>query len=471
MRLLAVGIATALTYALWVAWVPLIPGNLYIPLLDLGKITGYTPQAAALYLALVVALYALYTLGYRNARQASLKMSLALAAIFCAALLFAYPATAVDVFSYVADGRLLVDHSVNPFVSSPNQYPTDPIVRYLAYPGEPSQYGPLWALVSGGIALLARGDLLVEVVLYKLVGALAHLASGVLVYHIALRLAHSEQRARASALLFLWNPLLLWEMVGNAHNDGLMMLGGLAAAWLLVTNRDILVLPALVAGALVKLPVIAVWPLFFITLFRRKPAAAIEGALMAGVLAIGVYRPFWVGPETLTALGRSELFTASFGSVVRLGLAPVTGVEQATFVARTLSMTVFAVAAVLALLVSARAHACATVLQLGYATLLTAVLFGTTWFQAWYVVWPFAFAAPVPDRRRHWEVALLSLGGLLQYFVFIYLWVMGMWPLYENIGVQAAAYAALVGPLLLGSLAYARFHAMREPDEQTCRPS
>ena len=47
-------------------------------------------------------------------------------------------------------------------------------------------------------------------------------------------------------------------------------------------------------------------------------------------------------------------------------------------------------------------------------------------------------------------LALLSLGGLLQYFVFIYLWVIGVFPPYESLELQAAAYACIVGPLLLG---------------------
>ena len=50
MALLAVGIATAFLYASWALWVPLLPDNLYTPLLDLGKITGYRWPAALLYL-------------------------------------------------------------------------------------------------------------------------------------------------------------------------------------------------------------------------------------------------------------------------------------------------------------------------------------------------------------------------------------------------------------------------------------
>jgi hypothetical protein len=87
-----------------------------------------------------------------------------------------------------------------------------------------------------------------------------------------------------------------------------------------------------------------------------------------------------------------------------------------------------------------------------YVLLLGALLLLTTWFQAWYVVWPLALGAALPEPRRHLEVALLSLGGLLQYFVFIYLWVMGLFPPVENLGVQAFAYLAVIGPLALALL-------------------
>ena len=41
MAFVAVGLATALCYVALVLWAPLLPTNLYMPLLDLGKITGY----------------------------------------------------------------------------------------------------------------------------------------------------------------------------------------------------------------------------------------------------------------------------------------------------------------------------------------------------------------------------------------------------------------------------------------------
>jgi hypothetical protein len=449
---LAVTAGTAVVFALWVAWVPLLPQNLFIPLLDLGKLTGYRWQSAVLYLLIVFTLYALYAVGYQLVcrGKASLPAIFAAGSLFCVELVWAYPATAADVFAYVADGRLLAVHHANPFVVAPIDFPGDSIIPYLAFPDEPSQYGPVWVLLSGAISTVAHADLLTEVLAYKATAALAQICGAMLIYAIAVRIGADTWRARASAYLYLCNPMLLWEMVGNAHNDGLMMCFGLAAVWLFVACRDRLVLLALAVGALVKVPVAVIGPALWIGVWRHARARVIEAALLGLVLAVLVYRPFWEGLQTLTALGRSDLFTASLGSVLRLSLEPRLGLAEATTAARFVSLAAFSTVAVAAVWIAARAQSDRDVLRAAYLTLLGALLLATTWFQAWYVVWPFGLGAALAEPRRHLEVALLSLGGLLQYFVFIYLWVIRVFPEGENLGVQAAAYLAIIGPLLIG---------------------
>jgi hypothetical protein len=452
MMFLAVVVGTAVVYAVWVVWVPLLPDNLYTPLLDLGKITGYRWPSALLYLLIVLGLYTLYAVGYwliRRDARISLKAIFVAATLFCLELVWAYPATAVDVFGYIAHGRLLALHNVNPFTFAPNAFPGDAILPFLAFPDEPSQYGPVWVVLGSAFASLAQGALLEEVVLYKGVAALAHLCGAGLIYLTARQLTRDSTVARASAYLYLWNPMLLWEMVANAHNDGVMMLFGLGAVWLFVAGYDLLVLVTLAAGVLVKVPVAVIAPMLFVGILRRSRRKAIESALLAVALVVAVYRPFWQGPQTLTVLQRTDLFTASLGSVLRLVLLPSLGLTEATTVARMFSLSAFAVVAALAFVLAIRSRTDSELLTSAYATLLAALLLGTTWFQAWYVVWPFALGAALGESRRHLEVALLSLGGLLQYLVFIYLWVMGLFPPTENIGVQAAAYTAIIGPLVL----------------------
>jgi hypothetical protein len=459
MLFVAVALATALMYAGWVAWVPLLPANLARPALDLGQVTGYTWPSATGVLVIILALFALYAAGYRavTARssetaggQRSLETAwvFVAAAVFSAELMLAYPATAADVFAYVAAGQLLALHHVNPLVVPPIAFPADAIVPFLVYPNEPSQYGPLWAALSGAIAFLTGTDLPRELLSYKLVAVVAHLASGAVIYQIAVRLTGSAVRARASAYLFLWNPLLQWEMAGNAHNDGLMLLFGLLGIWLFVTGRDLLALACVCLGALIKVPIALIGPVIFVGVLRRGWVRALEGAVIGLLLAALVYRPLWAGPQSLVALLRADLFTASLGAVLRLALAPAFGLDEASSLARTASLTGFSVIAVMSVVFALAAETDTERVRPAYWTLLAAVLLLTTWFQAWYVVWPFGVGAALGEARRHLEVAALSLGGLLQYFVFIYLWQM-VFPHPETLGLQLTAYVALVGPLAL----------------------
>ena len=134
------------------------------PLLDLGKITGYTWSSALVFLLLVVALYALYGIGYWLVARGKGRLALifAVGSFFCAELIWAYPATAVDVFGYIAHGRLLVLHEVNPFIVPPAEFPGDAMVRYLAFPGEPSQYGPIWVLETAPLGEKFAGTPIAE---------------------------------------------------------------------------------------------------------------------------------------------------------------------------------------------------------------------------------------------------------------------------------------------------------------------
>lgn len=448
-----ISLGAVVLYVDWAMWVPLLPRNLYEPLLDLGKITDYSWLSALHFLLLVIGLYLLYALGYRQVRAGRARAWLVFVsgALCGLVMVWSYPATAADVFGYIAHGRLLAFHNANPFVVPPSAFARDPIMAYLAFPDEPSQYGPVWVYLGAGIALAARGDLLVEVVLYKALGLLVHLAGGGLVFLVARRLGAERRQALGGAYLFVCNPLLIWEMIGNAHNDGLMLLGGLVAIWLLARGADRLVLPAVAAGALVKLPIAAIAPVLLLVTWRRGRVAAVQGMLLAVALLVVCYWPVWHGLSTLTPLGRSNLFTTSPGSVLREVLQPLTGAVLAAEVARALAYGAFAAVLLIILRRAWRTTSAREAAGLAYATVMAALLVAITWFQAWYLVWPFGLGAVLTSPARSREVVLLSLGGLLQYLVFIYLWVMNVVPDRSMI-VQSVGYAALIAPLAVGSL-------------------
>src|SRR5262249_50628695 len=87
-----------------------------------------------------------------------------------------------------------------------------------------SVYGPIWLLLSSGLALIAEalgGSLAVYVALFKLLGVVAHLLNVALVWLILGRLAPAARLL--GTLFYAWSPLCLLEFAASAHNDALML--------------------------------------------------------------------------------------------------------------------------------------------------------------------------------------------------------------------------------------------------------
>jgi MYXO-CTERM domain-containing protein len=455
LALLALGLGSLLLFLLFVAWVPLLPGNLYTPLVNLGSLTHPTWQSAVRFLFLLVGLFALYALGYRLVAQgaAGVRTVFVLAGACSLVLLLAYPATAADVFGYAAQGRQLAFAGANPFQVSPSGVASNArvasILPFLAFRHEPSQYGPLWTILEADLAHLAGGHLLAEILLFKGLAVAAHLGGAALVLAIGRRLTPSREQALAGAYLYACNPLLLWESAANAHNDGAMALGVLAAVWLLARRRHTLVLPALALGALIKLSALAIAPLLVIVLWRRDRRATAIGLALALGLVVVFYRPFWFGPGTLTALGRDDLFTTSFAASLLRIVQPKVGPAIAPGLALLTSLTLLAL---LYVPLIRRALWTRTTLQaigLCYLAMLAFMLFGLTWFQPWYATWVIALGACLPTPARRREAMLFGLGTMAVYLVFHYLWNLTVLAGQHDL-LRHLAFLLVVGPFGVG---------------------
>ena len=219
-------------------------------------------------------------------------------------------------------------------------------------------------------------------------------------------------------------------------------------------------------GALVKVPVVADGAVAVPGRLAAQPGRRHRGLLLALLLAAIVYRPFWAGLDTLTALRRTDLFTASLGSVLRLALAPALGLADRGDWSRS---SRWAASRWSCWRRCVRAWPSARdVVRLAYVTLLGGLPAGDHLVSG--VVPGLAVGARrrAAARRRHLEVALLSLGGLLQYFVFIYLWVIGVFPPEESLALQFSAFVGIVGPAVLAVVVWR--YALRDTlAEETVR--
>ncbi len=423
------------------------------PLLDLAKINHYTASAANEWGFTWIVLFACYYLSFRIMpsaegvsrafRRGALALICGWAALFSIDLIFMYPVGAADLFDQIFRARLTARYGLNPFTTLPASIQGDPFQQYVAWRGDPSPYGPMWEVLAAGAGWLAGNSLWNNLIIFKLLVAAAYGVSVALTYGI-LRTLRPDWALKGT-LFFAWNPLVLFEVAGNGHNDAVVVMFLLAAVYLLVLAKQRAVLPALMAGVLTKFVPFVLVPPAVSSIWRdracgrRSSFEAFSSLLVGGVLALGLavvlYAPFWEGPQSIGALGRQGLFTASIPRVIVDALMDESGMSQATaqaIVRNAAAILVGLVSFWLALRIYLRGNArtvserqtlVSDTLSAFYEIIFVYLALATLWFQPWYLMWLVALTAPTARLTNVNRTVLFCIGGIANYFVWDFIWL------------------------------------------------
>jgi hypothetical protein len=442
--LASIASASALIY--WLAFSQ--PYNLlalhHRPLLDLYKISRNAPDAQWKLLAAFVALAALYWLGWRLARtmqgQVAWAIIIAGALVSGFILLFLYPFDAADIFDNIMHGRILGVYGQNPFVVTARQFNIDPFYYYVGWKNYASAYGPMWETLAGVVARLAGDGRLPNVFAFKLLNGLFFFTSLGLVVVILKQIA--PERMLAGAVLFAWNPILLYETFGMGHNDIALVVWILAAAWAMTHRRYTLAVLALIIGALFKfIPLLLLPPALLITFyalpnFRSRLRFAALTGLAALALIVLAYAPFWMGADPLGLTRRNALLTTSLPAMLYAALTPALGERAMTVVNVTAGLATLAFAVWQAwrvALPSPERRPLAVgggaggegFIQASFNILMFYLLVACPWFQSWYAIWPLALAALLPPGHLARLGALFGFAVLSKPLLFgpMFLWI------------------------------------------------
>jgi len=466
-----------------------------LPLLDLAKINGHTPQSANAWAFTWIVLFVCYYLAFRlcpsfkNVSRAFRWIALALvigwALIFSIQMVFMYPVGAADLFDQIFRARITHHYGLNTFTTIPNSIYGDTFLRYVAWRDEGSPYGPLWELASAGTGSLAGDSLWWNLILFKALVIVPYAASIALTYGI-LRTLKPEWALRGT-LFFAWNPLVIFEIAGNGHNDAFVVMFLLAALYFFVRARNLAVIPALMAGALTKFVPILLVPVAAAAIWRDRASARrdddieyeqvrkstpsylepLRALWIGGIVAIGMavvlYAPFWEGPQTVGALNRQSLFTASLPKVLADWLTFDLGVNiaDAQDLVRKAALALVGLVVValsLRLLLGRNVYTLedrhelvGRTLRSFYEIIFVYLAFATLWFQPWYLMWLIALTAPIASFTYAHRTLLFCIGGILNYFVWDYLW---LWNHAPNREIQVTS-ALVVYTLPLAYTLYA----------------
>lgn len=256
---------------------------------------------ATAFVCYVLGAWALGTDGRVRSSRAALVLVLGVALAARIALLPSLPTLSTDAYRYVWDARV-ARAGLDPYAYAPSApelgplrderiYPrlNHPSWRTVYPPGAQAFFRAVYALapdsVRGMKAAIALAELAALALLLRLLGALG-LPSSRLV-------------------LYAWNPLVLVEVWGSGHLDGLVLPATVGAALAAVAGRPVLVALLLGAGTLVKLYPAVLFPMLTM-IAARNPARHMGRAAFAfaGIIAIGYAPLAGLGAEALGSLPR-----------------------------------------------------------------------------------------------------------------------------------------------------------------------
>jgi len=350
----------------------------------------------------------IYLLAYRLARKmyqnrAAWVLVLGGSLVFGLVFLYMFPFDAADIFDYIIHGRMTAVYGVNPYLHAPNEFLHDSFYPYVAWKFERSPYGPVWELLAGLASRVAGDGIIQNVWAYKLIPGLFYFGAVLIVARILRQTAPKD--ALAGTLLLAWNPVALYETWGNGHNDMVMVFFVVAAAWAVQRRRYTLAALALTAGTLVKFIPVLLFPLLGVValrglILRHAPSGSlgrgfwkqvarfifITSLSVLALVAI-LYAPFWQGPEVVTVIQRTNLYTSSVPAALFNSIKPEMGKEEASSLVSKVALMVTLLYALLQASQAWKREGMTAFTEAAFNILAFYLLVTILWFQQWYTLW------------------------------------------------------------------------------------
>lgn len=427
--LIIVGVVTEVIYLVFFALRFFLP-NSYSTLTDLGGWTNHQPAAFAVFVGSILVQFGLYWLAFSLTRNGNsrylLPIAIGFGVVFSITMIFMYPVTATDIYGYIVRTRILTVYGANPFITVPAAFPQDPFSHYVGgWKDWPTPYGPLFILLGTIPSLLGGHNLMLNMLFFKTLALVSHFGGIALIFLITRRL--SSGATAASVLFYAWNPLVLFEALGNGHNDATMMFFVLLAFYLALSDRHEAAVMALTASILVKyitlllLPILVLYALNRCGEWRSRFLFLTRSVTAAGLIAILIYSPFWQGYSTLQGLlGQANIFISSLPTVILLLLQNRFDPATSVTVVKGLTGVVFAVIYICRLRSLNRRFE--RHVAVGAEILFAYLVIACAQFESWYVIWPVTLVGLVAHDRLREQVIALCIGSLLSVALFAYVW-------------------------------------------------
>lgn len=246
-------------------------------------------------------------------RQFSLKKGLLIALLLRLVLILSIPVLSDDFYRYFFDGQLL-KFGLNPFLSTPNEisnslgFGSKPYWDYLYdnmnSPFYFSIYPPIHQFFFF-IASLSGENLLFNIILLRIFIIGFDFLNNYLLYRILIL----AKQPISKIWFYAFNPLIILELTGNLHFEGIVLTGILASIFFWIKKKPVLSAFGLSWAIGIKLTPLILGPLF---LFSWKKDKALLFFLFSGILIVFFLSPLLISGGIQKLWQSIRLFQSSF---------------------------------------------------------------------------------------------------------------------------------------------------------------
>lgn len=265
--------------------------------------------------------FGIYVWFCKNSNSNNLIFFIGLGVIFRLLFLFSVPALSDDYFRFIWDGQLIAQ-GLNPFDLKPTEVLIDfpnkaTLLAEMNSPDYYTVYPPVAQVVYFLSAKLSPDSILGSVVVMRSIIILAELGI-ILLLPKLLRLLKLNAN---HALWYILNPLVIVELSGNLHFEGIMIFFFLLAAYLLILQQSKLSAVAWALAAGTKLIPIFFLPIVLRTIPFKK---ALVFYLVFGFSFLALWLPLYNSEliphflESIQLYSETFEFNASIYYLIRL---------------------------------------------------------------------------------------------------------------------------------------------------------
>ena len=254
------------------------------------------------------------------------KFLLIIGILFRLVFLMAEPNLSQDFYRFLWDGEL-IKNGINPYLYTPDQIMeqghvtfanmkelregmTDLNARHY------SNYPPVNQVLFALASVLGGGSILGSTIAMRLIIILADLGA----LYFGRKLLQQLNKANNLAFWYFLNPLVIIELTGNLHFEGVMLFFFVWALYLISINKWLWATPVYAISIMVKLMPLMFLPLF-IKYFGFKKSAAFYTLVLLGCTALlfPFYSPVFIDnySETVGLWFSNFEFNASIYNVVK----------------------------------------------------------------------------------------------------------------------------------------------------------